>query len=821
VSQDFLLECLSDDCPRQGAFMKICGCLTHRTVVAMLQLGALTVIVLCVSATAAHAQGSGPGFHVSAGGDLNCPGAQTLSLPSPPASLGPIAFPCTSGQGIAAAEADATTLRAFGRSEHTCCGTASGGNGSARIQIENVVITGPAAASIPVSLNFSLRGTLTRNTSFSGNGVFLFVRLAGVNTNLSSTSQIAANDAGIYDQTGVFAPLTIGFPNGAIDQAFVTPVANAAPNQPLMFEIQLRATTGTAGDGFAESDFFSGTNGFFLPIGIPVFNLPPGYTITIPELNVFDNYVALPALFSGDIFVVGTNASEISLPGVTQLTGSISIDDNTSATGIDLSTLDSVGGSVSINDNTSATGIDLSTLDSVGGSVSIDGNTSATGINLSDLDSAGGSISIDGNTSAVGIDLSMLDIAGGSIGIDGNTSATGINLSDLDSAGGSISIDGNTSAAGIDLASLTIVGGPLTVANNGPCPAVTIGALTTVTGDLTVESCGTGTFTPGPVAAGGKETLTTAGYTTVTGTTSTGSTTVTTGTSDAFMTVALPAGTFTTPVSFTITELDPNTLTPQDGVGPSGEPATIDPIAAYQITFGVPTLNADATLTFDVYVAGVDPDTSAAFFDALAAGRVTLATQGDAGGSYQAFPICATGQTPTEGGCVLVELLDANGQPTTDTPAIVRFSNVVGHFSRWAVAIVTPHPPASNAFHGLLAPYPAPPHTTTPTFKRGSVVPLKFGWVDAAGLVVDSALAAPVVAVYGTSCTSEAPTTTPITPDDAGASGGLRYDAGTLTWIFNWSTKGLAAVCFAIHVTPANTQFGAPSQLFPIALRDR
>lgn len=45
---------------------------------------------------------------------------------------------------------------------------------------------------------------------------------------------------------------------------------------------------------------------------------------------------------------------------------------------------------------------------------------------------------------------------------------------------------------------------------------------------------------------------------------------------------------------------------------------------------------------------------------------------------------------PTVDGCVLVETLDANGQPTTGTPAILRFSNVVGHFSTWAVAIVVP-----------------------------------------------------------------------------------------------------------------------------------
>ena len=67
-----------------------------------------------------------------------------------------------------------------------------------------------------------------------------------------------------------------------------------------------------------------------------------------------------------------------------------------------------------------------------------------------------------------------------------------------------------------------------------------------------------------------------------------------------------------------------------------------------------------------------------------------MVTKGDAAGSvYQAFPICSGIDVPTVGGCVRVETFDAAGLPTTGTPAIVRFSNVVGHFSTWAVAIVT------------------------------------------------------------------------------------------------------------------------------------
>ncbi|HTG94433.1 MAG TPA: PxKF domain-containing protein, partial [Pyrinomonadaceae bacterium] len=429
--------------------------------------------------------------------------------------------------------------------------------------------------------------------------------------------------------------------------------------------------------------------------------------------------------------------------------------------------------------------------------------------------------SIDGNSSATTIDTSSLQSVGGSISVSDNAAAGSIDLGSLPTAGGSVNINDNTSATVIDLASLTTAGGDLFVVGNGPCTSVILGALATITGNLTVESCGTGMFTLGSVAAAGNATLNTTGYTAVNGTTANGRTTISNGTGEAAMTVNLPAFSFTTPVTYLLTHLDPASLAPEPGLDANNAPATIDPVAAYRITFGIPTLNRDATLSFDVSLAGLDADTANAMLAALANGNATLATRGDAAVSqYQAFPICSTGQQPTAGGCVLVELLDANGQPTTGTPAIVRFSNVVGHFSTWAVAIVSPQSNPTNSFNGLLSPYPATPQTT-PTFKRGSVVPLKFNWINTAGVIVDSAAANPSVAVFPTSCATQTPSTTPITAEDAGNSGGLRYDSSTQTWIFNWTTRPLAAGCYSVRVTTSNAAFAAPTTNFPIALRDR
>jgi hypothetical protein len=151
------------------------------------------------------------------------------------------------------------------------------------------------------------------------------------------------------------------------------------------------------------------------------------------------------------------------------------------------------------------------------------------------------------------------------------------------------------------------------------------------------------------------------------------------------MHAVLPRGSFDTPVSFTMTRQDPATLPQQEGTL-GGARILIDPITAYEFTFDVPTLNADATLTFDVLLDRLDSTTRADFLAALDAGTATLATRGDdADATYQAFPLCTGTQVPSRNGCVSVERLDAAGRPTTGTPAIVRFGNVVGHFSTWAV----------------------------------------------------------------------------------------------------------------------------------------
>ena len=374
---------------------------------------------------------------------------------------------------------------------------------------------------------------------------------------------------------------------------------------------------------------------------------------------------------SGDLIAEDLSGCDsLAFPNLTEVGGDVTIT-NTDAGDISLNSLNSTGGNIDINDNASAGDIDLSSLNSTGGNIDINDNASAGDISLNSLNSTGGNIDINDNASAGDIDLSSLNSPGGNIDINDNASAGDIDLSSLNSTGGNIDIEDN----------------------GGGTPTVTLGSLTDVDGNLTVETEGAGTFDPGPVSPGGNTNLTTEGYDAVTATTAAGDTSVQNERAEATMRAELPAGTFTTPVEFTLTRLDPTALPPENGTGAGGGAAVVDPVAAYEFGFAVPTLNQDATLSFDVQVDDLDPATRADFLAALDAGTATLVTKGDGPtDSYQAFPLCAGTQVPTADGCVAVEKLDANGQPTTGTPAVVRFSGVTGHFSTWAVAIVESQP---------------------------------------------------------------------------------------------------------------------------------
>ena len=391
----------------------------------------------------------------------------------------------------------------------------------------------------------------------------------------------------------------------------------------------------------------------------------------------------------GSITIAGNLVMQsVDLSSLATVDGSLTISGNPALNAILISGVTHIGGDLTIV-GTAATVIDVSALTSNGGSLDISDNTSATVVDVSALATNGGSLDISDNTSATVVDVSALTSNSGSLDISGNTSATVVDVSALATNGGSLDISNNTAATTIDVSDLTTVSGNLTIVDNGDA-AVDVSSLTDVGGNLTIETTGAGTIDVGDDATvTGNFTLDATGYTDMSGTTPGGSLDLTATRAEAVMHLQVQAASFTTPVSFSVTRVDPVALVPESGLNASGSHATIDPIAACQFTFAVPTLNRDATLSFDITVAQLDAATRTALLGALAAGTATLVTKGDAPGSvFQAFPICVGTGTPTAGGCVRVETFDANGQPTTGTPARVRFSNVIGHFSTWAVATV-------------------------------------------------------------------------------------------------------------------------------------
>ena len=350
----------------------------------------------------------------------------------------------------------------------------------------------------------------------------------------------------------------------------------------------------------------------------------------------------------------------------------------------------SVGLDVTLTGNDQLLVLDLGALQSAGGSITISGNLVMESVDLGSLTMVEGSLTVTDNPALNAILISGVTSIGGDLTIIG-TAATVIDMSALTTTGGDLVISDNTSATVVDMSALTTTGGDLVISDNNSATVVDVSSLTDVSGNLTIETTGSGSLPMGDDATvTGDLTLDATGYTDMSGNTPGGNLDLTATRAEAVMHLQIQAATFATPVGFTVTRVDPVGLAPEGGLDEGGDPATIDPVAAYQFDFAVPTLDRDAELSFDIVLAQLDADTRADLLDALDAGTATLVTKGDAiGDSFQAVPVCASAETPTAGGCVRLETFDALGQPTSGTPASVRFSSVIGHFSTWGVAVIT------------------------------------------------------------------------------------------------------------------------------------
>jgi len=117
-----------------------------------------------------------------------------------------------------------------------------------------------------------------------------------------------------------------------------------------------------------------------------------------------------------------------------------------------------------------------------------------------------------------------------------------------------------------------------------------------------------------------------------------------------------------------------------DGLDADGGAAQLDPVAAYQFTFAVPTLDSDATLAFTVDLTTQTIGDREVLLRAVDDGSATLALKGDtAGGQYEAVPVCATGgdpgrrvdhspPSPSSRGCLRPQTKIATRVPTPPVP---------------------------------------------------------------------------------------------------------------------------------------------------------
>ena len=378
----------------------------------------------------------------------------------------------------------------------------------------------------------------------------------------------------------------------------------------------------------------------------------------------------------GDIVIEGDHAPHVAFPGPVIVDGSVRVVGNDGGGDLDISD-GSIGEAIDVSGN----GGDLTIVGgSVGEAIDVSGNGGDLTIHTG---SVGGAIDVSGT----GGDLTIVD--DGSVGEAIDVSGTGGDLTiDPGTVGGDLDLSDNPDAGAINVGNGQI-GGDLTITDDGTA-VVNANDSLTVSGDADVETDGGGMLDLSNVDVDGDETVAADGADGVTADTAGGTTDVSILGGTAAMHVVLPDGTFDQPVTFTITRGgdDPAAA----GTGSGGAPAQVDPLAGYAFAFAVPALGTNAHLSFTIDLSALDAGTRAALLDAIASGAATIVTKADAPGSvYGAFARCTGTQTPEADGCVAVTLLAAGGNaaaPGSD-PAFARFEGIAGHFSTYAVALVS------------------------------------------------------------------------------------------------------------------------------------
>jgi len=576
-------------------------------------------------------------------------------------------------------------------------------------------------------------------------------RISGADSTTLSIANVEASDVGSYDcrvtndfgtATSDPAMLTIGVcpivvtaatPQTYLDGLATAPMGLVMENVPDRPTLLLPALTsvggvfgvvGNATLATLGADLLNNVTGNATISDNPLLGsvVLPGLTQLGGGLTVVNNTSATTIDFSA-LGGVGEGVTVTDNPGATTIDFSalggvgegVTVTDNPGATTIDFSALGGVGEGVTVTDNPGATTIDFSALGGVGESVTVRNNPGATSVHLAGLSNVDGSVTISNhpllgsvalpsltqvgggltvvnNTAATTIDFSSLGGVGGDVTVTENPGASTIDFSALGGVGGDVTVTENPGASTIDFSALGGVGGDVTVTENPGATDISLDSLTDVGGDLTLETQGQADVDLSAVDVAGDTDVSSTGATSVEVQTPGGTTSVEMCNDAACMDADLPDD--AAPAGTPLAILHVDALAPVPGQDASGDPAVVDPVAAYAFTLGAP-LQGAASLVFDLTLASLSPAEQTAVLDAYVNGQLTLTVKSDAPGSVpQARAQCGPADPLVADGCVKVGAFDALGfqLPSGETAgaATLRIAALVSHFSTYAMAIVTP-----------------------------------------------------------------------------------------------------------------------------------
>ena len=343
-------------------------------------------------------------------------------------------------------------------------------------------------------------------------------------------------------------------------------------------------------------------------------------------------------------------------------------------------------GNLAVTDADCSTQLDLSNLESAE-TIAIENNGSLSNVDLGRLLNAG-QILLANNPELAGVELGNL-VEAVEIGITDNAALAGVSLPELERIL-TILINSNHSLSSVRLGALTVVDGSLTI-TGGSISDLDLGSLISVGGDFTVETEGIPHVDFCGIDVGGALSLTLEETFLLCANLGQQGTDIVMSTGTAVMNLSYPQFP-TNPTSFTIRELTFAELDPELGLGDDGLPVEVDPIVAHQFIFDLPIIGGEFFLGYTVFVPSLAAEEQASLQDALANGRITIGTRGDASGDvYNTVPICDPGQTAGDGCLALSAFLGGAEIPADGSvlPDTLKFAWTTDHFSTWAVVILS------------------------------------------------------------------------------------------------------------------------------------